>query len=378
MKNSILIIANDELTIYNFRREILKAFYSHGFKVTVCIPKGNYTNEIELCGCKVINIAINRHGTNLFQDLKFLQSCIKIIKSYKPDIVLTYTVKPNIYGSLACQIMKTSYINNVTGLGSVLQKNSILAKIVLRLQKIAYRKSSCVFFQNKSNYEELLEQGVINNSILTEILPGSGVNLELYFFVPMRKADGMIKFIIVSRIRKDKGYGEFFEAAEIIKRKFPNTEFHVVGWFEEVFLKERMDELIRKGVVIYHGQQMQEEVHKLIGECDCVLLPSYHEGMANVLLEAASTGRPVIATNIPGCKETFDEGITGFGCEAKNVESLTNALEEFINTPYFQRVEMGKAGRKKMEKEFDRSIVAKKYISQINNILRRKNLNGTL
>ena len=364
------MIVNDETTIYNFRREILRAFNNQGYDIVLCIPEGDHTKEIEECGCRVINISVSRHGTNPVQDLKFMSTCRRMIKEHKPDIVLTYTVKPNIYGSLACQRLRVPYINNVTGLGTILQSDSPLARLMLLLQKLGYRKSSCVFFQNEANYKALLEKKVVKETTPVEILPGSGVNLDLHAYVPMRPDDGITRFIIVSRVREDKGYNEFFDAAEKIKSKCENTEFHVVGWYEEEKYKNRIDALVEKNVIVYHGKQVQEEVHKLIAASDCMVLPSYHEGMANVLLEAAAAGRPVIATRIPGCRETFEEGVTGYGCELKSADSLAEAMEKFINTPYDDRVKMGQAGRAKMEKEFDRNFVAKKYIDRIEKIIK--------
>ena len=374
MSTKLLMIVNDETTIYNFRREILKAFHAQGYEVTLCIPVGEHTKEIEECGCTVVNINVSRHGTNPLQDLKFLFTCRRMIKRYKPDLVLTYTVKPNVYGSLACQSMNVPYINNVTGLGTILQSDSLLARLMLFLQKMGYRKSSCVFFQNEANYRALLEKGVVRKNTTVEILPGSGVNLDLHCYEKPRADDGVVRFIIVSRIREDKGYNEFFKAARIIKKKYPKTtEFHVVGWYEEEKYKKNIDELVGKNIIIFHGMQVQEEVHKLIASSDCMVLPTYHEGMANVLLEAAATGRPVIATNIPGCQEAFEEEKTGYGCEVKSVVSLVEAMEKMIATPYAERVEMGKKGRIKMENEFDRNFVAQKYIKQIERIV-----NGTV
>lgn len=373
MKPRILIIANDESTIYNFRREIISAFSTHGYDVTLCFPEGDHTSEIERCGCRIVNISVSRHGTNPFAEIGFLLTCIKLIRRNNPSVVLTYTIKPNIYGSLACQITKVPYINNVTGLGSVFQSNSLLARILVKMQRKAYRKSSCVFFQNEANFKLMLEKGVVSNNTPYEILPGSGVNLTLHSFEPMRSYDGTIRFIIVSRIRKDKGFDEFFKAAEAIKKEYPECEFRIVGWYEEDQYKAQLDRLEGEGIVKYYGKKTQEEVHQLIVDSDCVVLPSYHEGMANVLLEAASSGRPVIASNIPGCKETFDEGITGFGCEVKNAESLKCAMLRMINSPYEKRAEMGRLGRVKMEKEFDRSFVADKYIKCIESISGQEN-----
>lgn len=365
----LMVIANDESTIFNFRREILRAFVAEGFQVIVCYPLADHAEEIRKIGCELVNLEVSRHGTNVAQDLKLLHTCQSLIRVHRPNVVLTYTVKPNVYGSLACQMTGTRYINNVTGLGSVLQRQSALSKLILWLQKCAFRKSSCVFFQNTENCSRLKQMKVIGSDTRIRVLPGSGVNLQAQAYEPFPQNDGMIRFIMVSRIRADKGYGEFFDAAEQIKKNYPNTEFHVVGWYEEDGLRTRLDDLVARGVVIYHGQKLQEEVHRLIGQCNCLVHPSYHEGMANVLLEAAATGRPVVASDIPGCRETFEEGVTGFGCKAGSVDSLVEALARLIAVPYEEQIEMGKAARLKMEREFDRQLVAEAYITEIKRAL---------
>lgn len=367
-----MIFANDEKTIINFRREIVSSFIKNGYEVLVCLPKDDDSYIIEELGCKVIDLAVSRHGTSIIQDFNLIKNCVSLIKKHRPDIVLTYTVKPNIYTSIACQKTRTPYINNVTGLGSVLQNKSALSTLILKLQKFAYRKSSCVFFQNESNLAELKKCGVISSKIKTVVIPGSGVNLQLQKYEEFPADDGVTRFVLVSRVREDKGFNEFFEAAKRVKEKYSNTEFHVIGWYEEDSYKETIDSLVEKNIIIYHGKKLQEEVHEIEKNCNCLIHPSYHEGMANVLLEAAATGRPVIASDIPGCRETFEDGVTGYSCKVKDADSLAEAIEKFINTPYEKQIEMGKLGREKMEKEFDRQIVVSKYLEVINQILEDK------
>lgn len=364
-KIKVLLIANEESTLYNFRREVISAFVSDGMHVVACYPFGEHTDEMRELGCDLVDIEVSRHGKNVLQDIKFYNTCKALLKQYNPDVVLTYTVKPNIYASLACSKLGVKYINNITGLGTVLQKENILSKLILALQKKAYMNTNCVFFQNEGNKEYMLKRGVITDQTPTEVLPGSGVNLEKQRFEEYPEERSSLKFAVISRIRKDKGYQELFEAAERINNKYPETEFHIAGWYEEGELSERLKELVEKGIVKYHGSVSQDDVHNILTECDCLIHPSYHEGMANVILEAAATGRPVVATNIPGCIEGFDEGVTGYACEPQNTESLYNAIERIINTPYKERVEMGKNARSKMEKQFDRNLVAKKYIERI-------------
>ncbi len=361
----LLLLANDETTIYNFRREIVKAFVNANHQVYVSYPVGDKTSEIEELGCKVVDSSVNRHGTSIIQDVKYLCYCVKLIRQIKPDFVLTYTVKPNIYGSLACQITRTKYMNNVTGLGSILQKDSIMTKLICFLQRIGYRKSRCVFFQNKDNYRQLLNRNVVNKNTPYTILPGSGVNLSLHKYEEYPKEKDSIRFIIVSRVREDKGFNEFFEMAKFVKSKYPQTEFHIVGWYENDEYKKIIEELQSQNIICYHGKKNPEQVHELLKNSHCLIHPSYHEGMANVILEASATGRPVLASNIPGCKEGFDEGQSGFGFNVRDTESLIDAVEKFINVPYEDKQKMGIRARRKMEAEFDRNIVADIYLNKI-------------
>lgn len=361
----ILMLANDETTIYNFRREIVKAFVNAGHEVVIAYPFGKHTEEIEQLGCKTIHCEVSRHGTDIREDFKLFLGYLQLLKKETPDIVLTYTVKPNIYGSLACQFSKVPYLNNITGLGTVLQSDSIVAKLILFLQKLAYRKSTCIFFQNQDNYEQLKKKKVITDKHMVQILPGSGVNLKLHQFEDYPEDEGIIRFIFVSRIREDKGIEELFSAAIQVKSKYPNTEFHVVGWYEEQKYEEKVQQLVDNGLIIYHGTKTQEEVHQLIKTSHCLIHPSYHEGMSNVMLEAAAAGRPVIASDIPGCRETFDEGKSGFGFEVKNTEKLVKVITRFIRVPHEEKRQMGIHARNKMEAEFDRNIVAQKYLDII-------------
>lgn len=368
--SKVLLLANDRATIANFRKEIIRSFIDNGYATVVGYPAVEGYDDIADLGCRLVDLPVSRHGKNILKDFELLEVCKKLIKAEQPHIVLTYTVKPNIYASMACQSLHVPYINNVTGLGSILQRQSALSKLILTLQKKAYKKSSCVFFQNSSNRDRLKELGVISDDTRTQILPGSGVNLKMHSYEDFPEDDGVTRFVIVSRVRVDKGYGEFFDAAEAIKAKYPNTEFHAVGWYEEK-MENRVAILHDKGTIIFHGEKTQEEVHDIIKGCQCLIHPSYHEGMANVILEAAAAGRPVIASNIPGCREAFDEGVTGFGCEVKSSASLIDAVEKFLATSYEQRIEMGRKGRQKMEKEFDRTFVAQIYIKEIERILNR-------
>jgi glycosyltransferase involved in cell wall biosynthesis len=363
----ILILANENSTIYNFRRELLHRLVTEKHEVVISLPHHERNIELVKIGCRIDEIELSRSGTNPLKELALLYSYKKQIKRINPDVVLTYTAKPNIYGSLACQKLHIPYINNVTGLGSMFQSENIIKKIMLVLQKKAYKKSSCVFFQNESNQKYFIENNIVGKN--NRLLPGSGVNLNLHKFEEYPEDDRKIRFALVSRVRKDKGFDEMFEAIRKLSVQYKYIEFHIVGWYEDDNYKKKVDEMVENYPVIYHGSQTQEQVHELIKKCHCLIHPSYHEGMANVLLEAASTGRPVLASNIPGCRETFDEGVTGYGFEVKDTAELVNTIEKFIKLPYEDKKQMGIAGRAKVEREFDRQVVVDSYIEEINKLL---------
>jgi galacturonosyltransferase len=291
-------------------------------------------------------------------------SYLKIINKEKPDVVLTYTIKPNIYGSLAASILRVSYIPNVTGLGSAVMSQGLINKMAKLLYKVSLRKALCVFFQNTENERYMLENKLLEGHY--RLIPGSGVNLQKHSFEDY-PANGKINVLYVGRLMREKGISEFLKAAEIIKKRYKSVEFHIIGSMEDSYNEEILKELRDKKVINYYGSQ--KDVHKFIKNSHVTVNPSYHEGMSNVLLESASTGRPVLASNIPGCRETFDEGISGFGFEVKNVDSLVETLIKFIELPYEKKQSMGLAGRNKIEREFDRNIVVNAYLEEIDKIV---------
>ena len=359
-KMKILILANADMGLYKFRKELIEELVKD-HKVFFCTPEGEYVSLLQSIGCEFISCdTLKRRGTNPFSDFKLLVFYKRAIKELRPDVILTYTIKPNVYGGIASGRNKVPYIANVTGLGTSIENGGLLSKIATTLYKIGLRKAKCVFFQNGDNQKTFLEKRIV--TCKTRVIPGSGVNLlsncvEAY---PSDK-DG-IRFLFVGRIMKDKGIEELLQSIRRIHRERSNVVLSIVGFCDEDYSKS-LEDAEKEGAIIYHG--VQNDMHSFYKNCHCTVLPSYHEGMANVLLESSSTGRPVIATNVPGCQETFEEGITGFGCDARSVESLYKAMNRFINLPYSQKEEMGKNARKKMEAEYDRRIVVKAYLNEI-------------
>lgn len=362
----ILILTNFDEGLYNFRRELLKELVSK-HEVYISLPFGKRVDELVEMGCKFIETPFERRSTNPFNDLLLLMKYIKMIKSVKPDVVLTYTIKPNVYGGLACQYTKTPYITNITGLGTAMENGGLLEFVTKCLYKIGLRKSKCVFFQNEGNKKIFVENKLIKEK--SRLLPGSGVNLENFKLLEY-PTDEKINLLFIGRIMKDKGIEELLSSAKYITEKYDFVEFHIVGFYDDDKYKLIIDSMSKNQIIHYHGQT--DNVKAFIGKAHAIVLPSYHEGLSNVLLEASACGRPVLTTNVSGCKETFDEGITGYGCESKNSDDLTRIIEKFINLNYEEKVAMGIKARNKVEREFSRQIVVDSYMEEIGIIMEEK------
>ncbi len=361
----LLILSNNANGLISFRKKLLQSFIDQGMEVFVSVPVNEYSYEIEELGCALIDTPIDRRGLNPINDFKLMRGYKKLIKKLAPDVVLTYTIKPNIYGGMACKKTKTPYITNITGLGTSIENPGIVKTIAMLLYRIATKKASYMFFQNKSNMNFMVSNKVgCENKVL---IPGSGVDLGEHSYQNYPDEAHGTSFVAIMRVMKDKGISEFLECAERIKASHPQTKFTLVGKYDEEAWTERVEQAVERGTVEYLG--FRKDIDNIIGRHHCVINPSYHEGMSNVLLEAGACGRPVIASNVPGCMETFDEGVSGFGFEVKNTEELIKCVERFIALPHSEKEEMGKAGRRKMESEFDRSLVVAAYNEAIQKIV---------
>lgn len=360
----VLILVNHDVVIYNFRKELVKQLLEDNCKVYISSPYGKKIDYLVDMGCEYIETNIERHGTNIYKDLKLILKYRRMIQKVKPDVVLSYTIKPNIYGGIACRLMKVPYIATITGLGSALEKKSLMQKGLIKLYKYALKDIKTLFLQNESNKKFFVNHKIAINK--HKLIPGSGVNINEFALEDYPSESDELKLLFIGRVMKDKGIEELIEASRLLKEKKLNISIDAIGFYEGDY-KERVKELNKTNLITFHGPT--NDVKKFIKKSHAVILPSHHEGMANVLLEAASMGRPILASSIPGCKETFDEGITGFGFEPKNVESLVKSIYKFIELSHEQKIEMGILGRKKIEQEFDRKKVVSAYMREIKNII---------
>lgn len=352
----ILILANSSGGLYDFRNELVEKLLKE-YQVSVSLPDEVRTRELADEGCKVIHTPINRRGVNPAEDLRLLLGYRRLLKEEKPDLVLTYTIKPNIYGGFCCRLMKIPYIATVTGLGSTFQKQGLLLKMIAAMYRMGLKKAECVFFQNEEN-KKIFEKHKIKGK-KSKLVKGSGVSLKRHAFEEYPK-EGTTKFLFVGRMMREKGIEELLEAAGALHS--PEVTFELLGYCDEDY-QDRLDECEKKGYIRQLG--FHPDVHEYLKQASALVLPTYHEGMSNVLMEAAATGRPVIATKISGCKEIFEEGVTGFGCEPKSSEDLIRALRKFLGLSWEERALLGRRAREKMEREFDREKVVKDYYEEI-------------
>ncbi|MBO5105880.1 MAG: glycosyltransferase family 4 protein [Clostridia bacterium] len=358
----ILILANNDMGLYKFRRELIENL-SKEHQVYVSVPKGDYSEELEKMGCKLHFLDMERRGVNPIKELSLIKYYKKLIKAVSPDIVFTYTIKPNIYGGIACRKRKVPYASNITGLGTAIENGGFFSKILFRLYRIGIKNASVVFFQNSYNKKLFEDKKIVTKKSV--LLPGSGVNLESNPFEEYPSDDEKIVLLFVGRLMKDKGVEELIKSAKNLKSKYENLHFKLVGPLEEEYSTE-LEKLKPEKYVELCG--MQKDVHRFMKEAHAIVVPSYHEGMSNVCLEAAACGRPLLASRIPGCIKTFDEGISGLGFEPRDTESLQEVIEKFISIPKEKRAEMGRAGRLKMENEFSRETIINKYMEIVENL----------
>ena len=375
-KPLIALLTNNDDDVYCFRLELIQAIIAAGYRMLISCPDGPKFEVMDEIGLRknqefiYDNPPIDRRGTSIINDRKLIMHYRGLFKKYRPDVVLTYTAKPNVYASIVAHQFHIPVINNVTGLGSVVNESGLKKKLIMSLFKAAYRKSACIMFQNSTNMKLARDLGWVKGDC--KLIPGSGVALNRY---PVQDypdggngAEGEpIVFNYIGRILKDKGVDDYIEAAKRIKAKYPKTEFNMLGFIEptENHYEAELEELGKKDIVLYRGSQ--KDVKPWIKRAHAIIHPStYGEGMSNVLLENASSGRLIITTDNPGCQETVNDSISGFIYHGGDVDQLVEKIETVIhNMTNDARKQMGLEGRKKVEQEFSREVVIEAYLEKI-------------
>lgn len=356
----VLVLTNSSGGLYDFRGEFIEALCA-SYEVWVSMPDDVKGMELEAAGCHIIETPINRRGINPLEDLKLYRAYAKMMKELKPDLVITYTIKPNVYGGFAAGMKRIPYIATITGLGGAFDRTGPLLKLIVGMYRAGLKKAACVFFQNEENKGIFQNMGITAKK--TRMVMGSGVNLEKHKFEPYPERE-KTHFLFVGRVMKERGILEYIEAAQRLHSD--RVFFDIMGYCDEDY-QELLDDLEKEGVIRQIGFHTQ--VHRYLAAADAIVVASFHEGMSNALIEGAATGRPVIASDISGCKEAFEEGVTGFGFTPGKPEELIAAMERFLALSTEERAAMGQRGREKMEREFDRKLVTAAYMEEAGLIL---------
>jgi len=366
----IVIVSNTSWSLFNFRLNLARVLKENGYEVVMIAPYDEYSDRLSE-EFEYYDIYMNNKGTNPNQDFKTLIELYKLYKKIKPYIVLHYTIKPNIYGTIACSFLGIKTINNIAGLGTLFINQNFITKIAKWLYKYSQSKANKVFFQNIDDFKLFVKEKLVEKN-KCDILPGSGVDIQKFKPIQIEKKDNIFRFLLIARMLWDKGIGEYVEASKIIKHKYNNVEFCLLGAAgvdnPTAISKDTIERWEKEGIVKYLGTT--DDVKSEIAKTNCIVLPSYYrEGVPRTLLEAAAMEKTIITTDNVGCKEVVDDGINGFLCKVKNSEDLAYNLEKMLDLTEEERIQMGKLGREKILKEFDERIVIDRYLNIIKELL---------
>ncbi len=373
-KHLVALLTNNDDDIYCFRKELIEEIIAAGYEMLISCPDGEKFELMKHLEYRYDDPVIDRRGTNIVADLKLFIHYFKLFIKNKPSVVLTYTAKPNVYAGIAAYLLGIPVISNVTGFGSVLNEGGLKQKLIMSLFKFSFRRSACVMFQNSTNMKLAEETGMVKGE--HRLIPGSGVNTERYPLQPYPDGDNgklgeKVVFNYIGRILHDKGVDDYIEAARRIKAEYPNTEFNMLGFIEptEMHYQKLLSELEEEGIIKYRGSQ--KDIKPFIAASHATIHPStYGEGMSNVLLESASSGRPIISTDNPGCMETFIDGETGFIYHGGDVDDLCEQIRKFLALTNEKRKIMGEKGREYIKANFSRKKVIEAYLEKINSLCR--------
>jgi glycosyltransferase involved in cell wall biosynthesis len=373
MNKKIIIIANTSWYLFNFRLNLMLHLKNLGYEIIAMAPLDDYSSRFVVHGIQFNAMAMDNKGTNPFKDSLLIFRFVQIFLKLKPDCILSYTPKCNIYGALAAGFLNIPIINNVSGLGTSFITENLITKIVKLLYIVSLRKSAKIFFQNKDDLALFIDKGLVKAE-LTDLLPGSGV--DIHHFTP---AENLIHqttfvFLLVARMLKDKGIVELVSATRLLKIQYPHIECQLLGFLDaknpSAISSEEMQAWVNEGIVNYLG--VSDSVVDFLRLADCVVLPSYREGVPRSLLEAASVGKPIITTDAVGCREVVDDGVNGFLCEPRSVNDLKLKMEKMLLLSKEERLQMGKNSRKKMITEFDETLVINRYLELVNTIINNR------
>lgn len=363
----ILVICNCASGLYDFRGMLLRQMISTGHTISAVIPIEDLPeekfaeSELKSDDVRLIYVPMERRGMNPLKDFELLKTYIRTIKEEKPELVITYTIKPNIYGGIASQMCGVPYAANITGLGTAFQGSGILKQFVIALYRIALRQSKVVFFENCENMQIIMNEGIIKKN-QAFLLNGAGVDLDEFSLQPYPIDMDETRFLFIGRVMREKGIDELFSAMRKLVDEGGKCSLDILGGFDEDY-SEIIKKYEKEGWLRYRGYQ--NDIRPFIKNCHCFVLPSWHEGMANTNLECAASGRPVITSNIHGCLEAVEDEVSGYLCEKQNADDLYRVMKKFTKLSYDERKAMGLAGRKHMEEVFDKKKVVEDTIRRL-------------
>ena len=365
----IALVCNTSFGMIKFRKGLLQALVDRKISVLVLAPEDEFSEDIVALGCRYQPISISNEGSNPARDLKLCWGLRQLYAAESPDLVIHYTIKPVIYGSIAAKLAGVPSLSVVTGLGYAFLHNNLVTKIARSMYRVALMHPKEVWFINDDDQREFLSRGLVDSRRVRAI-PGEGVDLEHFRCCQKPKAASNISFLLVARMLRDKGVREFVAAARAIRRRHPLAKFSLLGFLDvknpEAISTEQMDEWVAEGVVTYLGAS--SDVRPWLERATCVVLPSYREGLSMTLLEAAAMGRPMVASDVPGCREIVRDGVNGFLCKPRDSESLELAMERMISVERSVLAQFSRRSREIVETNFDQKYVIDAYLKAIHSI----------
>lgn len=366
----IVIALNTAWNLLNFRAGLIRALVNHGYEVVLVAPHDEYAHRLAGLGCRFISLPMDNKGTNPVLDFLLFMRFLRLFWQERPDVFLGYTIKPNLYGSFAANVLGIPVVNNIAGLGTAFIRDGWLTRLVRLLYKAALLRSHHVFFQNEDDMKLFVERGMVAPSKVSR-LPGSGVDLSIFRNASNTPSiDNDFRFLLIARLLRDKGVGEYVEAARMIRQNYPDVRFQLLGFLDSknptAITSEEMSAWQTEGVVEYLG--VADDVKPYLAAADCVVLPSYREGVPRSLLEAAAMSKPIVTTDAVGCRDAVENGLNGFLCRVADANDLAAKMIQMLELPQKDRIDMGLAGRNKMECEFDEKIVINRYLRVIEDL----------
>ena len=371
-RKTALISINAAWNIFNFRQGLIAALREAGYRVVALAPADEYVDRIEALGVEFVPIGMDKKGVSPVRDLMLLARYHAALRRIRPDVFLGFTAKPNVYGSLAARALAIPVVNNIAGLGTAFIRHGLLTRILTALYRLALRRSAVTFFQNREDMARFIDEGIVRPE-QARLLPGSGVDLARFALPPPRSGRGEeVRFLLAGRLLWDKGIAQFVEAARLVRAERPQCRFQLLGFVDvenrTAVPRAEVERWAAEGVIDYLGHS--DDVRPYLAAADCIVLPSYREGLPRILLEGGAMAKPLIATDVPGCREVVEHEANGFLCEVGSARSLADAMLRMARLEPEQRDALGAEARRRVERDFDERIVIARYLEAVTEAVR--------